>query len=197
MLKDEVQKLLNQDGTQIELFEEEKEYLEHHHLLPEDSKIVGLKIDSPTTRFSDAYIERSQKETDEMITSESASFLDQPITYLKDNKAEFIYIESKWFDIIRIDAISLEVDDVFGTYDAMFGLKLKKNEETTIREYVKENIVSEEAKYNLMFNQQDGLWDVNLTLDQINGFTETISIGGVLRLVYKFLFKLVEKVENR
>jgi len=197
LLKDRVQKLLDQSGADFELFAEEKEYLETNQLLPNNQQYVSVKVNEPTSRFLDAYIERSLKETDELISKESGSFLKKPISYLKDNMAEFIYIESEWFDIIGIDAISLEVDDVFGTYDAMFGLKLKKNEEKKIREHVEEMLIGESPKYNLMFNQQDGLWDMNLTLDHIKGFEEKMSIGEVLRFIYQFLFQLVVHTEKR
>lgn len=197
LLKDRVQKLLDQFGSDFELFEEEKEYLETNQLVPNNQQYVGVKVDEPTSRFLDAYIERSLKDTDELISTESGSFLEKPLSYLKDNMAEFIYIESEWFDIIGIDAISLEVDDVFGTYEAMFGLKLKKNEEKKIRVHVEEMLIGESPKYNLMFNQQDGLWDMNLTLDHIKGFVEKMTIGEVLRFIYKFLFQLVEQTEKR
>ncbi|WP_078431167.1 hypothetical protein [Metabacillus halosaccharovorans] len=195
MLKERIQKLLEQiDG---EIFEEEKEYIEKNGLLPNNKQISDLKVNEPSARFSDVYIERSLKETDELISTEAESFLDKSVNILKENMAEFLYIESKWFDVIGIDAISLEVDDVFGTYEAMFGLKLKKNVETKIREYVKEKGIGETPKYNLMFNQQDGLWDMNLTLNDIKGFDENMSIGEVLRYLYKYLFQLVEKTEKK
>lgn len=197
LLKDRVQKLLDQLGADFELFEEEKEYLETNQLLANNQQLVGVNEIEPTSRFFDSYIERSLKETDELLSTESGRFLDKPISYLKDNMSEFIYIESEWFDIIGIDAISLEVDDVFGTYEAMFGLKLKKNEEKKIREHVEEILIGESSKYNLMFNQQDGLWDMNLTLDQIEGFDEKMSIGEVLRFIYQFLFQLVVQIEKR
>ena len=194
LLKERVQKLLEQ--VDVELFEEEKKYIENNGLLHEQ-QLSGLPVKEATTRFSDAYIERSLKETDERISTEAGSFLEKPINYLKENMAEFIYVESKWFDVIGLDALSLEVDDVFGTYEAMFGLKLKKNEETKIREYVKERGVGEPTKYNLMFNQQDGLWDMNLTLDHIKGFEEKMSIGEALCFIYEYLFRLVEGIEKR
>lgn len=195
MLKERIQKLLEQiDG---EIFGEEKEYIEKNGLLPNNKLISDLMVNEPSARFSDVYIERSLKETDELISTEKESFLDKSVNILKENMAEFLYIESKWFDVIGIDAISLEVDDVFGSYEAMFGLKLKKNEETKIREYVKEKGLGEIPKYNLMFNQQDGLWDMNLTLNDIKGFDENMSIGEVLRFIYKYLFQLVEKIEKK
>jgi len=195
LLKERIQKLVDQ--IDVEIFEEEREYIEKNGLLPYNKQISDLKVNEPSARFSDVYIERSMKETDELISTEAERFLDKSVNILKENMAEFLYIESKWFDVIGIDAISLEVDDVFGTYEAMLGLKLKKNEETKIREYVKEKGLGETPKYNLMFNQQDGLWDINLTLNDIEGFDENMSIGEVLRFLYKYLFQLNVKIEKK
>lgn len=71
-------------------------------------------------------MERSNKESEELISEENSAFLSQPIEYLKKNKDEFLYFESQWFELIGVEALSLEVDDVFGTYNAMFGLKFQK-----------------------------------------------------------------------
>ena len=86
--------------------------------------------------FSNAYIERCSKETETMIANESSSFLNKPIIYLKEHKNEFIYVESALFDDIGVEGISLEADDVFGTYDVMLGLKLQKKFDRVLREYL-------------------------------------------------------------
>lgn len=195
LLKERLQKLLEQDD--VELYEEEKALIENNGLLSNNQQLSGLNEKKPESRFLEVYIERSLKETDELVSTETGSFLEKPLHDLKENMSEFIYVESKWFDVIGIDAISLEVDDVFGTYEAMFGLKLKKNEETKIRDYVSENKLGETIKYNLLFNQQDGLWDMNLTLDHIKGFDEKMTFGEVLCFIYKYLFRLVLQIEQK
>ncbi|MDQ7863963.1 hypothetical protein RCO48_31455 [Peribacillus frigoritolerans] len=65
------------------------------------------------SRFTDAYMKRSNKESEELISEENSAFLSQPIEYLKKNKDEFLYFESQWFELIGVEALSLEVDDVF------------------------------------------------------------------------------------
>ena len=62
----------------------------------------------------DAYIERSDKESEDLIAVETATFLAQPIEYLKKNIQEFVYMESDWFELIGVNSICLEVDDLFG-----------------------------------------------------------------------------------
>ena len=92
------------------------------------STVLFIEKD-PRLRFKDVYIERCDKETEELLAEESSSFLEQPIEYFKNHKNEFMYLESEWFDLIGVDAISFEADSVFGTYDVMMGLKLQKKYE--------------------------------------------------------------------
>lgn len=69
--------------NKIELFKEEKDYVEKHKLLAEDIIIVEKENAS---RFTDAYMERSNKESEELISEEKSAFLSQPIEYLKKTK---------------------------------------------------------------------------------------------------------------
>ncbi|MBO1912972.1 hypothetical protein J4G37_50225, partial [Microvirga sp. 3-52] len=114
--------LLN-DPQKIELHKVEKDYAETHQLLPTGVEVV---LKDATSNFSDAYLERCEKETVALIIVETPRFLEEKIDHLKTHIKEFLYVESKSFDLVGVDAVSLEVDDVFETYTAMFGLKMKK-----------------------------------------------------------------------
>ncbi|MEH7275113.1 branched-chain amino acid aminotransferase [Neobacillus vireti] len=146
--------------------------------------------------FSNAYIERCSKETETMIANESSSFLYQPITYLKEHKNEFIYVESILFEEIGVEGISLEVDDVFGTYDVMLGLKLQKKFDNVLREHLNHTLDGENSKFDLMFSQDDGLWDLNFALNYVTGFQEDMSIEGAFQLIHHYLSNLVEAVKK-
>ena len=141
------------------------------------------------------YIERCDKESEQLISEENSAFLEQPLEFLKKHKNEFIYIESHWFDFIGVDALSLEVDDVFGTYDVMLGLKLQKKFEKNLKEYLNTHLHSDDSKFDLMFNGDEGLWSLNFGLNYVDGFQEEKSIGEAYQLIYRFLFKLVEAME--
>jgi hypothetical protein len=180
------------DIQKLEIFKEEKDYLLKHGLIEEHAVLVEK---SPESRFADAYIEKSNKESEEVINIESQDFLEQPIEYLKKHMNEFIYLESNWFEIIGVDAVSLEVDDLFGTYDVMLGLKLQKKFEVAIKQFLKDHLGDDE-KFDLMFSLDDGLWNLNFDLDSVEGFSEVMTLGEAFRLVYQFLFRLVEAVEE-
>lgn len=194
MLTERIQKYLNDQGNgRIEIYSEEKEFAEKHQLIP-DGAVLELK--DSDTRFADAYIERGEKETEAVLGKETAEFLNQPIDYFKKHKNEFMYLESGWFDIVGADAVSFEIDDLFGNYDVMLGLKLPKKSEIAIRSFLHKIIQEDSAKYDLIFNQPDGLWDLNFALNNIKGFRENVTIGEAYNLIYIHLFNLAEEVEK-
>jgi hypothetical protein len=197
MLKEKIKQYIAEKDRQstaegVVLFREEIEYAEQNQLAGEGEWIEK----DANTRFADAYIERCDKESENMLKNETSAFLSEPLHYLKKHKNEFIYLESKWFDFVNVEAISLEMDDVFGTYDVMLGLKLQKKYDKQIREYLNAHLKGEEAKFDLMFTLDDGLWNLNFVLNYVEGFHEEMTIGEAFQLIYHFLFKLVEAVEK-
>ncbi|CAH0283784.1 branched-chain amino acid aminotransferase [Peribacillus simplex] len=195
MLKKQMESYISKSVIEkkVELFKEEKDYVEKHKLIADEIIIVEKENAS---RFTDAYMERSNKESEELISEENSAFLSQPIEYLKKNKDEFLYFESQWFDLIGVEALSLEVDDVFGTYNAMFGLKFQKKMGEVLKTYLTKELQGGIGSFSLMFNQDDGLWDVNFALDNIKGFREDMSLEEGFNLIYHFLFILVQTIEE-
>jgi hypothetical protein len=198
MLKDQIVQYITEqqsspNGKSITIFKEEKDYLEKNQLA---ENIQFLEEDS-TVRFAEAYIERCDKETENMLKNESSSFLKERLDYLKKHKNEFIYVESNWFELIGVEAVSFEADDVFGTYDVMLGLKLQKKFEKSIKEYLNSHLHGDEAKFDLIFSLDDGLWNLNFALNYVEGFHEDLTVGEALQLIYHFLFMLVEAVEMK
>ncbi|MFC3885995.1 branched-chain amino acid aminotransferase [Bacillus songklensis] len=197
-VKEEQQALQGENKVELAMYKEEMNYVKKYDLLSDDIKEnIILVEENPISRFSDAYIERVHKESEEVIAKETpASFLTQPIQFLKQHKNEFIYLESHSFEMVKADAVSVELDDIFGFYNVMLGLKLQKKLETTLKTYLSNNLHGDELKFGLMFNQGDGLWDLNFALNYVEGFKEDMSIGEAYSLIYRFLFKLVEAAEE-
>ncbi|MGM0750917.1 MAG: branched-chain amino acid aminotransferase [Bacillota bacterium] len=191
MLRKRLLQYIEESNGSVALFPQEKEYAVKHELVDAD-KIVTPESSS---RFKEAYIERCEKETEELITQESFHFLNQPITYLKKHKNEFIFLELEWFDMIGVDAVSIEVDDVFGTYDAMLGLKLQKKYRSEIEQYLDKTLKGE-SSYDLLFNGEDGLWDLNITLNDIPDFHDELTMFAAYELIYDFLFHLLQTVDE-
>ena len=190
MLQTKIKNYFSEEKTAS--FKEEIEYARKHQIIDASNMIKEM---DPVSRFSNAYIERSDKETEEFLGEESALFLNQPILYLKKHLNEFIYIESDCFPMIHAESMCLEVDDIFRTYEVMLGLKLQKKYEKVIKAFLEKELIGE-IKVSLLFNQTDGLWDFNFALNNLEGFNEDLTIGEVLVLIYRFLFKLAETVEE-
>ncbi|MDF1510329.1 branched-chain amino acid aminotransferase [Robertmurraya sp. DFI.2.37] len=146
--------------------------------------------------MTDLYIERSDKETEEFIAEESSAFLEASISYLKEHKNEFIYFETSELTALGVDSLSIEVDDVFATYDVMLGLKLAKKQSSAIRTFLDQELNGNDIKYDLMFDQGDGLWNVNFTLDYVSGFRAEMTLANALRLIIDFLTRLVKFVKE-
>lgn len=148
--------------------------------------------------LTNVYIERCDKETEEVIAKEDGSFLRTSIKYFKQNQNEFVYIESPSFESIKTNALSLELDDVFKTYMALLGLKVQKKHTKTIKTFLDENLHGEGIKnYSAMFSGDEGVWDLNIPLDFIQGFDEGLSIEEVLSMTYSFLEALINTIEQQ
>ncbi|MBU8854876.1 hypothetical protein C2I27_16330 [Priestia megaterium] len=189
-----IEKEMNVQGQSLSLYQEEKEYALQKELVPQNLTIEEKEASS---RFKDSYIERVDKETDELIAEEPPlSFLDIPFSYLKEHRSEFLYVESKWFEFIKLDGCSFEVDDVFGTYKVLTGLHMQKKFGSLLKQFFAKELNESPTSVQLLFNDKDGLWDVNIELDAIKEFDEKMSIGEAFVLTYRFFFHLVEYVEN-
>lgn len=151
--------------------------------------LEGARI-KEEARFGDVYIERVDKESENMIQTENASFLNTPLTYVKKHQKEFIYIESKWFDVVKVDGLAIEWDEVFQTYTVLFGLKRPKKDTNILKD-----ILSPLNGGQLQFNGQDGLFDVNLQLLELEDIHEDTAFIDVISAVYRFLFHMIIQLE--
>lgn len=190
MLQKQLEEYIEQHlkNNEIPLMDIEKDYAQKHQLLQEGTSVIEKKLQLEV-------LERCSKETEDTIAPVDAEFVQQSIQYLKEHPNEFIYSEATAFDIIRIDAMALEFDDAFEMYTALFGLKLQKKYGEAIRAYFDAHVSEAIGNYSVSFSGQDGLWEVNVALNCIEGFTEAQSFEESYALLYRFIFKLVEAVE--
>lgn len=195
MLKQKLEKLVQSEkesSGNLVLYKTELEYLEKQHMLAE----VVVEEKNPETRFEDAYIERCDKESENLIANETNAFLHQKIDHFKKFKNEFVYLDSKWLEVVGADGVCLELDDVFGTYDVMLGLRLQKKYQASIKTFLESELQGDDTKFDLMFSNEDGLWNLNFALNSVDGFREDLTVGEAYDLIYQFLFKLMEAVEE-
>ncbi|WP_260471868.1 branched-chain amino acid aminotransferase [Bacillus sp. HMF5848] len=173
---------------------EEFAFIMSHDLLDSEIQVEEINI----SRFSEAYIERGDKETENMLAIETPEFLQQPITYLKEHMSEFVYVESKWLDIIGVDAFSFELDDVFRTYSVLLGLRVPKKLESELKKQLTHNLHgSGISVFSLMYSQEDGLWELNFTFNNVDGFSENLTLEQAFSLIYQFIFTIQAGLESK
>jgi hypothetical protein len=176
----------------IAMFSDEVAYAQENGLLPEGTAVEPM---DDAVRFHDALIERVDKETEELVqTEEAPAFLETPVNFIKQHVNEFLFIDSKWFDIIRIDGLTLEVDDVFGHYSILTGLKQQKKTGAELKAILAGKLHGDD-KVQLLWNDKDGLFDLNLSIEKLEGFNENDSIGKTLQLIYHLLFSSLKELE--
>ncbi|RHW37599.1 branched-chain amino acid aminotransferase [Lysinibacillus yapensis] len=147
--------------------------------------------------LNDVTIERCLKDTEEVIAKEEVSFLNTPLNYLNQHMEEFIFIESEAFHGMKTESLSFEVDDVFKTYMVLFGFQVQKKYASTIKAYLEEHLHGENIYASYIFSGEDGLWDVNLPLNNVEGFTEEMTFNEAISLIYNFAAKLVHTIEQQ
>ena len=185
MLKEKITKLVA-DNAPVSLFPIEKEYAAKQGLITEQTEINDKAWQFPV-------IERCLKETEEVIKEENESFMNEPVSYFSKNAEEFLYVESEAFEIIGVDGIAFELDDVFKTHTVLFGLKVQKKWGAFLKEYLAANVGSN--TFSAMFSDKDGLWDVNVPLDHLDGFQKEMPLTDAMDLAYRFIFSLLEAIE--
>ncbi|MEK3808757.1 hypothetical protein MHB63_19710 [Bacillus sp. FSL H8-0547] len=192
-MKTYIQHLIDEKPDAIGIYTTEKMYAEKNGFLPEH-----VKLEEPDLpRFAEAYLERVNKETEELISAENPeSFLKEKGSYARVNKSEFIYIESDWFDYVGAENISFEHDDVFSTYKFLLGLKYKKAKGTALKEYFLQKAGGNSEKFEVLFNDKDGMWDVNFDCSLLADFSEEDALEEIFEKLYSFLFQLAEALEK-
>ncbi|MDW0116001.1 branched-chain amino acid aminotransferase [Sporosarcina thermotolerans] len=183
MLKEKIEQLVVGNEP---LFPIEKAYAVKQGLIDEN-------VDIHYKGWGYTVIERCLKETEEVIKEEHGTFMNEPVSYFKRNIDEFVYIESTAFEIIKVDGMALETDDVFQTYTVLFGLKVQKKWGPFLKDYLAANVGSK--TYSAMFSDTDGLWDVNIPLNHLEGFESEMPITDAVDLAYRFIFNLLEAIE--
>jgi len=178
----------------IFLTNQEKKYAEEHGLLTSDVRLIVFETGIIS---KNCVIERLNKETEELIAKENEEFLQNSLNHFMHHINEFMYVESNSFSIFNTDSITLEFDEVFEVYTALFGLSVQKKYAEAIRSFLDKHYHRDGMKYSMMFSNGEGLWEINLPLNYINGFDENFTILEAYQFLYDFLFQLVASLETK
>lgn len=139
-------------------------------------------------------IERCNKVTEETIATENATYLQQGLSTLKANQEEFIYMEAPAYEEYKMDAVVFEFDEMFEVYTALFGLRLQKKYSAAIKDYLKNNLKSLLGSSSASFAGDEGIWEINIALNAIEGFTGEENFEQANTVVLEFVEKMVTHV---
>ena len=145
--------------------------------------------------FTVSALERCNKETEETLAVETAELLQQNISYLKAHQEEFLYAESSDFANTKMDAVVLEFDEMFKVYTALFGLRLQKKMGQQLKTYLRDNLKGMLGSSSAMFDGNEGIWEVNIALDAIEGFTGEESFEQAYELLINFVANMLVAIE--
>ena len=146
--------------------------------------------------FTVSALERCNKETEETVAVETAEFLQQNISYLKAHQEEFLYAESSAFADVKMDAVVLEFDEMFKVYTALFGLRLQKKMNEQLKSYLRDNLKGMLGSSSAMFDGNEGIWEVNIALDAIEGFTGEETFEQSYELLIDFVKNMLAVIEG-
>ncbi|MDW0110224.1 hypothetical protein [Sporosarcina aquimarina] len=172
----------------IALNDKQKDFLERKGLLSSDMNVLPAPAFKPSYSFSN-------KETDELLET-PANTGDHAVSYVKAHPNNYMFAEEPAFATIGIDGVVIEMDDVFGTITALFGLQVQKKHGEWLKKYIDAKLGTAAGTRSLMFSADDGLWDVNIAMDYVDGFAETKSFDETLELVYEFVFNMLVELED-
>ena len=145
--------------------------------------------------FTVSALERCNKESEETVAVETAEFLQQKLSYFKAHQEEFLYAESSDFANAKMDAVVLEIDEMFKVYTALFGLRLQKKVGQPLKAYLRDNLKGMLGSSSAMFEGNEGIWEVNIALDAIEGFTGEETIEQAYELLINFVTNMLRALE--
>lgn len=167
----------------------QQKFAEQKGLLTADAKTI------PAQSFNPEY-SLSNKETDEDNTLPDG-MNKMTVAYVKKHSNEYVYAEEPIFSTIGIDGVSLEEDDVFGTITALFGLQVQKKHGEWMKNYIDSTLGKAPGTRSLMFSGEDGMWDVNIALNYVDGFSDDLTFNETLELLYTWVFNMLVALEEQ
>lgn len=51
--------------------------------------------------------------------------------------------------------------------------------------------------FQALFNDKDGMWDINIDIESMKGFDENLSLHDTFELIYHVLFELVQYIDEQ
>lgn len=139
-------------------------------------------------------LERCHKETEQILAVEETAFLQLPITYFKKEIEQFLYVGASEFEAVKMDAVVIEFDEMFKVHTALFGLSIQKKYSQALKVYLRDHLKGMLGSSSAMFNGDEGLWEVNIAFEAMEGFTGEETIEQAIEKLIAFVTKMLAEV---
>ena len=139
-------------------------------------------------------LERCNKETEALIATEEAGFLQQPISYFKKEVEQFLYVAADEFAAVKMDAVVVEFDEMFKVHTALFGLSIQKKYSQALKTYLRDNLKGMLGSSSAMFNGDEGLWEVNIAFEAMATFNGDETIEQAIQQLVAFVADMLAEV---
>lgn len=127
------------------------------------------------------------KENDEYIRSLSESDLAGPISFVKDQIENYIYVAKPTYDELKIEGFVVELDDIFRFYNLLVGIYVPKAKMKAIEEVLLSKWTNPEFKFAFTFDANEGVAELNLPLDYVEGFRDDFTVAETIDFVEELL----------
>lgn len=142
-------------------------------------------------------LERCHKETEQTLAVEETAFLQQPITYFKKEIEQFLYVGASEFEAVKMDAVVIEFDEMFKVHTALFGLSIQKKYSQALKGYLRDHLKGMLGSSSAMFNGDEGLWEVNIAFEAMEGFTGEETIEQAIEKLIAFVSMMLAEVVGK
>lgn len=133
------------------------------------------------------------KETDELVTASDEKILEQPLTTLKTQIENYLYVAKPHYSEWKVEGFVLELDDIFRFYNLLVGIYIPKSKLPMVDEVLKSMWTNPDFKYALTYEANEGLAELNVPLNYVDKFDEHATIGEAIDFAEKLIKRIAER----
>ncbi|WP_342525660.1 hypothetical protein MKY84_08975 [Chryseomicrobium sp. FSL W7-1435] len=134
------------------------------------------------------------KENDEWLRALTEEDLKQPIALVKTQIENYIYSAKPEYSTFKVEGFVIELDDIFRFYNLLVGIYVPKAKMKDIDEALKEKWENPEFNYALTFDANEGVAELNLPLDYVEGFSTEFTVQQTIEFIEQLLSTIVLKI---
>ncbi len=135
------------------------------------------------------HFEVYSKETDELLHSFTQQDLSKAMSYFNDHLDHYLYVSKPEYQDFRIEGFVLETDDIFRFYNVLIGIYIPKSKMEVVKNEIDSIWNNPDFRYAFTYDANEGVAELNLPLNYLQGFDPTSSIETTIAFVESILKK--------